>query len=218
MYFDAGATRPLFVTECNSDSGLARVAGDVVTLEWDGGTTPIYPRRPFDALDLAAFETADGGTLADDPELFRELVRLQVTRIFCNAAGPAIRVRHADESGPFDGNMVYLTQGSSPVAPDQIGEGEYDPCNGQYDNAAVIFGEQIRRLGGSYTFDEWVLVFANVVAHETGHMLGYGHVTRDELPEAGRSLYVELMLDGHTMSELRREQRFVIDQTNCPDQ
>jgi hypothetical protein len=96
-----------------------------------------------------------------------------------------------------------------------VGEGEFDVCNRQHDNAAVVFGEQIRRLAGILAFDEWIRVVGNVVAHEIGHTLGFGHVLRDEYEPAERALYVELMLDGHTMGELRRPHRFIVEQTNC---
>ncbi|MGB2985420.1 MAG: hypothetical protein WBE26_06010 [Phycisphaerae bacterium] len=215
---DDSASRPLYVTECGGDSGVARVATDLIVLDWRGGWIPLYPHEEFEPLDLSVFETAEGGTLADDAELFKELVRLQIIRIYCDSPAPGIVVHHAADAEDVGGNTVYFTQMLSPNGDNQIGEGEYDPCNRQHDNAAVLFGEQIRRLGRLFTFDEWVLVFANVAAHEIGHMLGYGHVTRDELPETGRAIFVELMLDGHMIDELRMEQRFIVEQTNCPDE
>lgn len=211
---DALPGRSLFLTECGGDAD--RVAADLVVLDWHGGVTAIYPDEDFEALDLSAFETANGGTLADDGELFKERVRLQVARIFCDSSGPGIRIRHADDVEDQAGTTVYYTQALSPVGWLQIGEAEYDVCNRQHDNVAVIFGEQVRRLGAAYTFDEWVLVFANLTAHEIAHTLGYAHVPRDESPEVERSYFVELMYDGHTMEEMRREQRFLTDQTNCP--
>ncbi|UCC30321.1 MAG: hypothetical protein JSU86_19240 [Phycisphaerales bacterium] len=211
---DALSGRSLFLAEC--DGNADRVAADLVVLDWQGGVTAIYPDEDFEALDLSAFETPDGGTLADDAEQFKELVRLQATRIFCDSSGPGICIRHADDVKGRAGTTVYYTQALSPVGWLQIGEGEYDVCNRQHDNAAVIFGERVLRLGAAYTFDEWVLVFANLTAHEIAHTLGYAHVSRDESPEAERSYFVELMYDGHTMEEMRREQRFLVDQTNCP--
>lgn len=208
----------LFVTACGSGTALEqwRAAGDLVLLDWYGGTTPLYRDRDFAALDLAAFDTAGGGTLADDEDLFKEQVLREVTRILCDSPGPGVRVRHLEGADEPGATTVYFTQALSPTGIRVIGEGEYDPCNEQHDNAAVIFGEQIRRLGSAYTFEEWVRVFANVTAHEIAHTLGYGHVDRDEQWESGRSLFVELMLDGHTMNELRREQGFTVEQTNCP--
>jgi hypothetical protein len=212
--FPAGsANQPLFVAECGT--GDATTA-DLVLLEWGGGVAPLYPQESFAALDLSVFETDDGGTLADRANEFKERVRDQVTLILCDSPGPTARVRDAEDADAAVATVVYFTQAVSPATARQVGEGEYDTCNRQHDNAAVIFGEELHRLGRAYPFDEWVNVFANVTAHEIAHTLGFGHVSRDEVAETGRSLYVELMLDGHTMSELRREHRFLVDQTNCP--
>lgn len=207
------ASEPLFVAECN---GANQPTSDLVVLEWGGGTTPLYPNVPFEGLALSRFDTADGGTLADREDEFKERVREQVSLILCDSPGPTARVRHADEVESSVATVIYFTQEVSPAAARQVGEGDYDVCNRQHDNAAVIFGDELRDLGGRFLFDEWVNVFANVTAHEIGHTLGFGHVSRDEVGDVGRSLYVELMLDGHTMTELRREHRFLIDQTNCP--
>lgn len=206
-------TQPLIVAGCDTDPD--RLAEDLVVLDWYGGVTPIYLHEDFPPLDLSIFNTSDGRTLADDAELFMESVRLQVQRIYCESEGPCVRVQHVDETTEPAGTTVYFTQAVSPVASAQVGEGEYDPCNRQHDNAAVLFGERIRRLGNSYTFEEWVNVFANIAAHEVGHTLGYAHVTRDEWHASGRALYVELMLDGHTMGELRSEQRFTTEISHC---
>jgi hypothetical protein len=148
-------------------------------------------------------------------------VRDQVAEILCSSPGPTAMVLDADDTAdPVSSttSVVRFTQSLSPQGTRRIGEGHYDVCNRSHDNHALVFGEEIRQLAGAYTFDEWVSVFANVTAHEIGHMLGFGHLEREVFAasEAGRGLYVELMLTGHTMSELRREQRFLLDQTNCP--
>jgi hypothetical protein len=211
---DLFAARAIYVAECG-EGDAARV-DDLVVLDWRGGVTPLHPDESFDALDLSQFPTSEGTTLAEDAELFHERVREQVARIFCESNGPLVQVLHADDSQFYGTSRVFLTQALSPATAKQIGEGEYDPCNDDHDNIAVIFGEQIRLLSGVYTFDEWVLVFANVTAHEVAHTLGYGHVSRSTLTASLRSPFVELMLESHSMDELRREQRFVVDQTHCP--
>jgi hypothetical protein len=97
-----------------------------------------------------------------------------------------------------------------------VGEGEYDVCDQEPDNTALVFGERLRQMVRSAEWDEWVLTFANVCAHEIGHTLGFEHVPRDGSVVADRPLYIELMLDGHTTQELRREQRFLASRTYCP--
>lgn len=192
-------------------------AAERIVLQWSGGSSPIYPNHVFDGLDFSVFETADGGTLADAPDTFKELVRQEVSRIYCQQPEVRLIVRN-DSDAPLGGDtVIYLAQAFQPEGGD-IGEAEYDPCNEQHDNTAIVFAERLWQLGEAYTFDEWVTVFANVTAHEIGHTLGYGHVGRDELDSANKSLAVELMLGYHTMAEMRRPQRFVVKESNCWDQ
>lgn len=208
------ADRILFVSDCTDETEAPWNSVDVVLLDWTGGTNPIYPQQHFEGIDLTAFETANGETLADDAETFKELVRARIAQIYCDWPEATVIAINGEDDQSAD-TIVHLTQESQPGGMD-IGEGEYDPCNRQNDNAAVIFGERLWQLGDAYTFDEWVTVFANVCAHEIAHTLGYGHVRREERTDLGRSIYVELMLDRHTMAEMRRAQRFIADQTNCP--
>ena len=60
-------------------------------------------------------------------------------------------------------------------------------------------------------------IFANVTAHEIGHTLGFPHVARSDVPDSPHALFVELMLAGHTVDEMLRPQRFLADETSCPD-
>lgn len=190
---------------------------DFVILDWTGGTSPIYPYDVFEGVDLSLFETDDGGTLADDAEAFMEDVRARIERIYVDLPELPIRVINGEDyEMDFDVTVVHITQELPPKGGTDIGEGEYDPCNLQHDNAALLFGERLLTLSDAYTYEEWVNVFANTCAHEIGHTLGFGHVLRAEHPDTGRSIYIELMLDGHTMAELCREQRFVFELTNCP--
>lgn len=211
------APKTVLNTDCDVENQTA--ADAVVVLDWTGGVTPIHPHTEFVGLDLASFPTKEGPTLAANADFFKERVRRQVSRIYCDGPDRRIAVRNEgdnDEGQPAD-TVVYLTQAVRPDGSMDIGQGEYDPCDQQNDNAAIIYGRRIHQLASVYTFEEWVNVFANVTAHEIAHTLGYAHVARENRPETGRSLFVELMLDRHTMDEMRQEQRFISDLTNCPD-
>ncbi|RME38802.1 MAG: hypothetical protein D6788_06730 [Planctomycetota bacterium] len=212
---------PLFVVSpCGGDPVAAE---EVVALTLQGGVTPIYPGVELPPLDLAAFRIPGGRTLADDPRAFRQAVAERISRIFCESGSIPLSVVWADEIDPDSappGVTVHFTQSLAPDGGDQVGQGEYDVCNRQHDNVALVYGERLRRLAGVQSFEDWGAMFANVAAHEVAHALGYGHVPRGQgdgdTPE--RPLYVELMLDGHTLAELRQAQRIVTPQDTCPTQ
>ena len=199
------------------DCDGAATATDLVILDWSGGTSKIYPDDEFPGLDFASFETADGGTLADATEAFKDAVRREVVHILCGLPSVSVAVQNEKDRVDADATTIYVVHAASQAGGGQIGEGEFDPCNLQHDNSALIFGDELRDLPGPYSFDDWVLIFANVAAHEIGHTLGFNHVPRTEPSESEHVLYVELMLAGHTVDEMIRPQRFLSDETNCPD-
>jgi hypothetical protein len=208
--------RPLVYVECGG-AGKA-LADEVVVLDWDGGVSAIYPDNPFSGIDLFSFETTDGGTLGDRADEFKELVRERVSQIYCDQADHVISVMHKADA-EFSGakTTVFFGQLQAPNGGAQVGEADYDPCNRYASDEAIIFGEQYLHLGGPFTFDEWVTMFSNTTAHEIGHTLGYGHIDRSDSPDPAQSLYIELMLDRHTISELKSQQRIVVDQSTCTD-
>lgn len=209
-----GSANPLFVTGCGG--AIDETTPNLVALKWDGGTTPIYPGETFDAVDFDAFSLTDGGTLADRADEFQRAVTAEVKAIYCEYEDQSVAVAKRGEAVPDSATVILITQSLSPVGGGQIGEAEYDPCNRFVGNTGLIYGEQIRRLRTDFTFDEWVAIFANTIAHEIGHTLGYGHISRLEQPDPEQALFVELMLDRHTIDELKRPHRFVVKQSDCP--
>lgn len=205
---------PLVYVDCGGTEKV--LADEVVVLDWDGGVSAIYPDDPFDGLDFSAFEMTEGGTLADRVEEFKELVRSRVSRIYCDHPDHQVSVSQRVDNGSREGKtVVYFGQFLAPNDGGQVGEAEYDPCNRYAADEAIIFGERYLRLGGPFSFDEWVTMFANTAAHEIGHTLGYAHIDRANRPDPAQTIYVELMLDRHTVSELQRQQRIVVDQSTC---
>jgi len=78
--FDDTSGRVLFVADCDGIAGTAAgtadvITGELVVLDWNGGVTPLFPGHDFHPLDLSAFHLKEGGSLADDPERFKERVR-----------------------------------------------------------------------------------------------------------------------------------------------
>ncbi len=207
--------RPLVYVDCGAGRALA---DEIVVLDWDGGVSGIYPDDPFDGLDLSSFETTDGGTLADRADEFKSLVRDRVASIYCDRPGQVVSVMQKDDAN-FAGakTTVFFGQFRAPGGGGQVGEADYDPCNRYASDEAIIFGEQYLRLGGPFSFDEWVTMYANTAAHEIGHTLGYGHIDRSDRPDPAQSLYVELMLERHTLSELQRQQRIIVEQSTCSE-
>jgi hypothetical protein len=212
---DGLTVRPLIYTECDEGAAPAP-ATNLVVLNWDGGKVSFYPGEQFPAIDLTTFRTTEGGTLADYEDEFVERVRQEVSQIYCDTPDLFIRVEHDSGQTAHAATVIYVTQGVSPAGLARIGEAEYDICNRHPDATGIIYGEQMRRLAAEYTVDQWVNMFANTIAHEIGHTLGFGHVARNEAPDPARSLFVELMLESHTLSELVRSQRFLVEQDTCP--
>jgi len=202
---------------CPGAAADKTTAADAILLEWSGGTSRIYPGDLLAGLDLGAFVVTDGATLADEANDFKAAVRDEVSRILCDMPTDGIYLTNSKSGLPGKVTTIYFSQIRSPLGGAQIGQGEYDPCNLDHDNNAIIFGDEILALGDARPFDEWVLVFANVAAHEIGHTLGYGHVPRVIYPASQQPAYVELMMATHTVEEMIQDQRLISDMTNCPD-
>lgn len=215
----AGET--LFVTaaypaSCDDAERSGRPATDRVVIDWSGGVSALSDGVRMPGIDFAAFKLRGGGTLADVSEEFTPAVRDEVEVILCSLPEASVHVSNGEATHVGNVSNVFVLQATSPNAPGQIGEGDYDPCNVTHANEAIIFGEELLELGGPYDFDEWVRMLSNVIAHEIGHTLGYGHIDRSPVVPGERIAHVELMFAVHTVSEMIRSQRYLAPDTNCP--
>ena len=207
--------RTVLAAECTQGVMADTNTTELIVLSWAGGTSPIYPDVQFEGLDFSEFAITDGDTLADDIEYFKEQVRLEITNIYCDCPNVAVVIRNNDDPDTDADTVVLITEAIPPSGGTDIGEAEYDPCDRQHDNSALIFGKRVRQLGGRYSFNDWVMVFANVCAHEIAHTLGYPHAEPEDCPGPEECGFVELMLARHTMAQMTEPQGFVAKQTNC---
>ncbi|HNQ24509.1 MAG TPA: hypothetical protein PKK06_15590 [Phycisphaerae bacterium] len=189
---------------------------DRIVLDFTGGFSRLHPDVELPPVAWTAFALADGGTLADAEQDFIEDVRDTIVQILCEAGLYEVQVRVGEAEDFGEVNVVHFTADVPTDRSHQMGLAEYDPCNHYHDNIAIVYGGQIARYGIVGTYGEWVNIFANLAAHEIGHTLGYSHVSRAEAASSTRGSFTELMLDGHTIDELRGEQRILTAQSTCP--
>jgi hypothetical protein len=120
-------TRSLEADECPGAAVQKTTAADAILLEWEGGTTRIYPGEFLPGLDLGTFLVTDGTTLADEAADFKAAVRDEVSRILCEMPTDGIHLTNTKGNLPRDVTTVYLSHMLSPIGGSQIGQGEYDP-------------------------------------------------------------------------------------------
>lgn len=210
-----GAMSPLSGDGNASNSARDLTGPMKVVLAWQSGASSIHRGAELAPLDLSAFETIEGSTLSDVGFSFEERVRDGVEQVLIAAGLDVDVVANADGDAEYD-TVVLFTQERSARVAGRIGEAEYDPCDREAGNTAVIYGGAILDLSYPYSVSEWVTIFVNVTAHEVAHTVGFGHVSRSAVVSAGRTGVVELMLDGHTMDEMRQPQRMIAEQDSCP--
>ena len=116
---------------CGGVLGRVQPATDVVLLDWSGGRSDLFDDLQLDPLDLSAFATLDGSTLAKDGEAFKDAVIAETATILCDIPGAAVHLTGSKVSLPSDFTTVHIAQVFSPTGGGQIGEGSFDPRRSQ---------------------------------------------------------------------------------------
>lgn len=220
-FFAAGGCGIDPITALVGDGDAPRDSNAVryVVVDWSGGESAILRGQELPGFNFDNFSVDDGDSLSEAEDDFRSRVLGEVSTILAEALGESVAVIDG-EAAVADSvqaaSTVVVAQITS-SGDEQFGEAEYDPCDRFDGNSAVVFAEELRLAAGAMPLDDWVHVFANAISHEVAHNLGFGHVDREAFPPDARALYVELMLDRHTIAEMRQPQRMLADMSNCEE-
>ena len=192
-------------------------ADTLVVIDWDGGVSALLPDRQLQAFDFGALTITDADSIdADAAVLFRQAVLARVQTMLCALAPLDVAVIAGQGEEYSGATVVHVTGEAPPYAGKQIGQSDYDPCNEHPDDASVIWGGALATRIDSATFAGWVNAFANTIAHEIGHTLGFTHPNEETvgrlLPEPAQ----ELMRGTTTAADLVTVKAFLIEQNTCP--
>jgi len=176
------------VGECLFDQGDEMT--HLLILDWTGdeesspfGFGPDVPIPPF---DFSTHPLPGGGTLADDPAGFVADVLVKVAAdIGMISVSPRSHLP-AEEflvlNGEYDpGNtsgrtVMFVTDWQEPSNPLVLGRAVFDSSDKRWDDGGFVYGATFSLIvAESPTYEQYVNAFADVVVHEFGHTLGFGH-------------------------------------------
>ncbi len=192
-------------------------AGTLVVLDWDGGESYMPG-----AGDLAAFDVDHLGitdVFSDHDSLsaaYREAVLARVQAMLCRLDPLDVAVIEGDSEDYPQATIVHITADAPAGGGMHIGQSDYDMCNDDPDDSAIVWVGVLVRHVSNATFTEWVNIVANTTTHEIGHTLGFTHPTEESV---GRMLPIpeeEVMRANVTVAQLKTEQNFIIEQDTCP--
>ena len=192
-------------------------ADTLVVLDWDGGTSSQVPGKTLAAFSLAALEV--DGQPADEiiaEEEFRRAVLARTQMILCALQPADVAVIEADADAFPSATVVHVTGDAPFVNGKHIGQSDFDPCNAHPDDAVVIWGGALATRVPPTTIDRWINAFANTIAHEIGHTLGFPHPDEDTLARMVDQPAEEVMRGKVTIAALLGEQHFLLQQESCP--
>lgn len=201
------------VPTCNL-APLPKDALTLVVLDWDGGRSPLVRDKELAGFNVQSLNFSDGSSVTQVE--FESLVLARVGEILCVLDPMDVAVIKGDGAEYLDSTVIHITGDAPANGGKQIGQSHFDLCNEYLDDSGVIWGGALSdRIDGA-NLDEWVNAFANTIAHETGHTLGFFHPDPEALARLLPSPSSELMRAQTTTKDLLKPQAFLLDQDTCP--
>lgn len=192
-------------------------AATLVVLDWDGGVSRQVPDKTLAPFSVAALDITDppAGEVMSD-EAFRRAVLARTQMILCALEPADVAVIEAEADAFPNATVVHITGDAPFVGGKHIGQSDFDPCNAHPDDAVVIWGGALAARIPPSTTDQWINAFANTIAHEIGHTLGFPHPDEDTLARMVDQPAEEVMRGKVTVAALLSPQHFLLQQESCP--
>lgn len=197
----------------------------LLILDWDGdeerspyGFGPDIPIPPF---DFARYPLPDGGSLADDPGDFIADVLanvqadLDMISVLPRNHLPAeeFLLMNGDYDQDVPGTVIFVTDWQEPDNPLVLGRAIFDSSDKRWDDGGFVYGATFDLIVvESPTYEGYVNAFSDVVVHELGHTLGFGH-TEDSSVPAGAEPRMGIMRGTRAPVWFLKDQGWLVDQT-----
>ncbi len=186
----------------------------LIVLDWDGGQSPLVRDKVLTGFDVTSLKLADGKSITQGE--FETIVLNRVSEILCVLDPMDVAVIIGDGGDYLDSTVIHITGDAPADNAKHIGQSHFDLCNEHLDDSGVIWGGALASRIGGATLDEWVNAFANTIAHETGHTLGFFHPDPDAVQRLLLSPSTEIMRAHTNTEDLLKPQAFLLDQDTCP--
>lgn len=186
----------------------------LIVLDWDGGQSPLVRDKLLTGFNVTSLDIADEKGISQAE--FESVVLDRVREILCVLDPMDVAVIIGDGGDYHDSTVIHITGDEPANNAKHIGQSHFDLCNEHLDDSGVIWGGALANRVESASVDEWVNAFANTIAHETGHTLGFFHPDPGVVDRLLQSPSTEIMRANTTTEELLKPQAFLLDQDTCP--